>query len=343
MEGFYVEGQNVITTTIFIVAISPWFMPLLFVIAGISSAYALNNRTKREYIKERINKLLIPFIVGLLLVVPAQTFFAERFHNEFTGSYLYQYILFFTSPTDLTGYRGGFTPAHLWFILFLFVISILALPIMAIYKRSNNKIPTEKVPLWLLVTLGIIPLLMNPILNLGGMSVGTYFAYFILGYLLLSNDTLIQKLDRFRLPLLFISLALMVSHVGIWLLQLHNVIVFPQIITAIFMFIYGWVAILTILGLGNRYLNFTNLKTNYLSSSAFPVYIFHQSWIITVAYFTLLATDNVSLQMVLILIISIFLTYATYEIVKRIPYINFLFGIKPNFRHMDTFDVPERY
>ena len=93
-----------------------------------SSAYAPDKRTNCEYVKERIFKLLIPFVVGTLVVVPAQTYFAERFHNGYTGGYLHQYVLFFTGPTDLTGYRGGFTPAHLWFLLYLFIISVAALP-----------------------------------------------------------------------------------------------------------------------------------------------------------------------------------------------------------------------
>jgi len=330
MEGFYVEGQDVIATTGFIVAVSPWFMPLLFVIAGISSTYALNKRTNRAYIKERIYKLFIPLIAGILLAVPAQTFFAERFHNGFTGGYLYQYILFFTGPTDLTGYRGGFTPAHLWFILYLFVISIIALPIMSMYKNVKRKLAPEKISLWLLPLLGIIPLLMNPILNFGGMSVGMYFAYFMLGYWVLSSDALIQKLDRLRFPLLLVSVAFMTIHVGVvWLLQLYGVVELPQIAMQIFMAIYGWLAILTILGLGNHYLNFRNEKTDYLSASAFPVYIFHQTWIIVVAYFILLMIANVPLQMGLILVISVLITYATYELVKRIPGVRFLFGIKP--------------
>jgi len=330
MEAFYVEGQDVIVTTGFIVAIAPWFMPLLFVIAGVSSAYALNKRTNKEYIKERIYKLFIPLIVGVLLVVPPQTYFAERFHNGFTVGYLYQYILFFTAPTDLTGYRGGFTPAHLWFLAYLFVISIVALPIMSMYKNSNRKLSIEKMPLWLLVLLGIIPLLMSPILNFGGMSVGTYSAYFMLGYLALSCDAIIEKLDKYRFPLLFISVVCMAIHVGVsWLLQLYGIIELSQIAVQAFMMIYGWIAILAIFGLGNHYLNFRNKKTDYLSASAFPVYIFHQTWIIAVAYFTLLAINNVPLQMGVILVVSVLLTYATYEAFKRIPYVRFLFGIKP--------------
>ena len=92
---FYIEGQSILWTSAFIFALFPWFMPLLFVLAGISSYLALQKRTPLAYTKERVLKLLIPLIAGVLLVVPAQTYIAERFHNGFTGSYLYQYILFF--------------------------------------------------------------------------------------------------------------------------------------------------------------------------------------------------------------------------------------------------------
>jgi len=34
------------------------------------------------------------------------------FHNGYTGNCFEQYILFFTKLTDLSGYNGGFTPAH---------------------------------------------------------------------------------------------------------------------------------------------------------------------------------------------------------------------------------------
>jgi len=329
MEGFYVEGQDVILTTGFIVAMSPWFMPLLFVIAGISSSYALNKKTNGEYVKERIYKLFIPLIAGILVVVPAQTYFAERFHNGYTGGYLYQYVLFFTGPTDLTGYRGGFTPAHLWFILYLFVISIVALPLMSAYKNSKRKILPEKIPFWLLPLLFIFPMLMNPILNFG-LSVGEYFAFFMLGYFILSRDSFVQKLDQYRYHLLIVCFVFMILSISAWLLQLFGIFELPQIAIRVLLSLYGWLAILTILGLGNHYLNFRNKWTDYLSVSSFPVYIFHQTWIIVVAYFIILATYNIPLQMVLILLASSLLTYATYELVRRIPYIRFLFGIKPN-------------
>ena len=43
----------------------PWFMPLLFILAGVSSRYALKKHTGKEWFKERTRKLLVPSTIGL--------------------------------------------------------------------------------------------------------------------------------------------------------------------------------------------------------------------------------------------------------------------------------------
>jgi len=327
-EAFYIEGPSVWVTSAFIATLSPWFMPLLFAIAGMSSYYALQKRTPSIYMKERVSKLMIPLVSGVLLVVPAQTYIAERFHNGFTGSYLYQYILFFTAPTDLSGTRGGFTPAHLWFLLYLFVISVLALPLILTCKKVKITYITDKITMPLLLPLFIIPFVMTPILDIGGHSLGKYFAYFILGYLLLTKSLLLEKLDKFRTPLLITTIICIFSNLFLVYFYVNNRLGAPMFYFEMFHALYGWLAVLTVLGLGRRHLDFRNKVTNYLSASSFPVYIFHQSWIIIVAYFIFALTDYVLTQMVLIVSISFVLTYVTYEICKRIPGIRFLFGIK---------------
>ena len=327
-EAFYIEGQRIFGTSAFIATLSPWFMPLLFVLAGMSSYYALQRRTPSAYAKERVFKLLIPLFAGIILVVPAQTYIAERFHNGFTGSYFYQYILFFTAPTDLSGTRGGFTPAHLWFLLYLFVISMVALPLMNAYKNAKRKLPADKMPLLLLLSLFIMPFAMMPILDIGGHSLGGYFAYFILGYLVLSADRLLEKLDRLRRPLLLAAAICVIGNLFLLYFYLHGRLAAPIFYFEIFRVFYGWLAILTILGLGRHHLNFRNKTTDYLSASAFPVYIFHQSWIVVLAYFIFAHTGNALAQICLIILTSTLFTYATYEICKRIPGLRVLFGIK---------------
>ena len=71
-----------------IVLVNPWFMPLLFALAGVSARYALLKRSKKEFIIERIKKLLIPFVFGLVILVPFQALYAREFFNNYGGGIL---------------------------------------------------------------------------------------------------------------------------------------------------------------------------------------------------------------------------------------------------------------
>ena len=70
-EGFYVRCAPNEPISAVIIASYTWFMPLLFALAGASSRFAMEKRTTREYILERVKKLLVPFAAGVLLLVPA--------------------------------------------------------------------------------------------------------------------------------------------------------------------------------------------------------------------------------------------------------------------------------
>ena len=78
-SGFYIWlGENRILSTL-IVLVNPWFMPMLFVLAGMSAHYALDRRTVKEFVVQRIWKLLVPFACGMVLLVPVQTLYARKF------------------------------------------------------------------------------------------------------------------------------------------------------------------------------------------------------------------------------------------------------------------------
>ena len=54
LEPNYIMSAPNQFCTWFVIVTSFWFMPLLFVIAGFSSYYALAKRTEREYMRERV-------------------------------------------------------------------------------------------------------------------------------------------------------------------------------------------------------------------------------------------------------------------------------------------------
>ena len=323
-ENFYVKMKGIPLLTGFIEINYTWFMPLLFVIAGISTYYALNKRSTSEYLKERIYKLLIPLISGILLIVPIQTFYAEKFHNGYTGGYFHQYVLFFTKKTDLTGYTGGFTPGHLWFIMYLFIISLIAIPVITRYKKGKWKIPVHKLTITKIIPMFLIFLVMALILNFGGKSIGEYFALFMLGYFILSDENMQNKLHDKRLYLFsaFVLLTILnILFLNVWHLN-------SGLLYDIFSGLITWIGILSLLGMGKHYLDFENNITRYFAKASFPIYIFHQSILVIVAFYAVKITSIIALQVIIIIAVTFVITIIVYEIFKRIPLTKFLFGIK---------------
>jgi len=255
-------------------------------------------------------------------LVPVQTYFAEVFHNGYKGNYFEQYILFFTKPTDLTGYHGGFTPAHLWFILYLFVISLIALPVMNMYQKSTKRLQAQKIPFPAIMLLFFIPGFSQVILDIDGKSVGEYLAFFFIGYFVISNDTVQEKIQRYR----FVPLCLAVICVIVFL-SYGDAISNNIILIEILYFTYAWSVILALLGFGKRHLNHRTRATAYLARASFPVYVIHQQWIVVTAYFAIMWIQSVPLQILTIIFASVILTYLTYEAFRRTAATRFMFGI----------------
>ena len=113
-----------------VVFLSPYFMPLLFLLAGISTKYALQKRNFKQYLAERVNKLLIPLLFGTAVLMPILCYFGDKFNCGYNGGFLSHYAVFFTKYTDLTGADGGFSLGQFWFLLYLLIISLAAVGIL---------------------------------------------------------------------------------------------------------------------------------------------------------------------------------------------------------------------
>ena len=206
-ETFYIHGEEFFIPSAIIAVLAFTLMPLLFAVAGISSRYALEKRTAGEFAKERVNKLLVPFIFGVLLVVPIQPYLAQRFRNGDAG-----YFHSFSKITDLSGYDGAFAVAHLWFLLFLLIISLVCLPFMVWYKTKGKGTLGDNVPFYCVILMGLLPAI-GALFSIFGESPTEFMAYFLLGFFFLANDNLLGKLEKYRHLLLglFIVTAVVVG------------------------------------------------------------------------------------------------------------------------------------
>lgn len=318
-SGFYIWlGENRVLSTL-IVLVNPWFMPILFVLAGMSARYALEKRTEKEFTVQRIRKLLIPFINGMLFLVPFQTLYARKYFNHYEGGILENWKYFFTHLTDFSGYDGAFTPGQLWFILYLFLISMISILLFRYlpYKKVSSKI--ERLPIAVIFLLFIPIWLMYYLGNFGGFSIGKNLALFLIGYYVLSNDVVMEKIEKNIKWIAGLCIIGTVTLVALYYCFFYYGDLWINYI--------GWNSILVLLVLGKRKLNKRTRFTDYFNKASYPIYILHQSILVAVAYYVVQISDVLFVQILGILFGSFVLTIALYHFIRMIPVVREMVGI----------------
>lgn len=346
--SYYFHVANNIFADTFILIFAPWFMQLLFVIAGIATFYSLKKRNITQYLKERVSKLLIPLIAGMILVIPFSVYFVFLFYG-YTGNFIDLWISIFTNPDHIVGI---FTTSNhtaigwslpigpLWFLLYLFIVSLLALPLILKHDKQNYIIKKFTIPKLLLM---VFPLTIgNYFLNIfPEKSIIGFFLLFVFGYFLLSDDTVQQKLEKYRWPLFISFIILLTIYIqlvlgGIGSSTNTTTATSLSLSTIIYGFLANsyinlimWLGMLGIIGMGKHYLEFKNKATIYLSSVSFPIYIFHIVWINMFTYYIIKWIPNqIAIQVILIMVLSFIMTIINIEVIRRIPLIKTLFGMK---------------
>lgn len=328
---YIIHAGNNTFANLFIITFSPWFMQLLFAIAGISTFYSLKKRNSTEYLKERVSKLLIPMISGIIFVISVQVYFAALY-NGYTGSFLIFWWNFITNW--FTYFMNGTGLGPMWFLLYLFIVSAVALPIIMKYRNGKWKIPIEKITipqlLLLFIPLGIGSLFLNLAPE---KSLVQFLLLFLFGYFFLSEDIIQEKLETKRWPLFISFIVLVISFMVMAMLGFTGLIPLDIMLNSPIFRLYEnllvWVAIMSIMGMGKHYLEFKTPTTLYLSAASFPIYIFHIAWINMAAYYFIGFLPNMMiLQVILIMGTSFVMTIATYEIIRRIKGVRSLFGIR---------------
>jgi peptidoglycan/LPS O-acetylase OafA/YrhL len=335
---FYVKNNELSKgLTYFIMYTFPWHMPLLFLLAGASTYFALKFRSGGQYAKERFKRLLLPLIFGLLIIVPLQSFYGLLFHSNASPTYLEFLTNFFQlHGADPDGYRlGGFTLGHLWFILFLFVFSLVALPIILLLKRKGG----EKLIGWLATFFswpGTILLLAVP-LWLTGQLMGYpnpiyFFTLFIFGYILFADERFDKAINKHKV------VALILGPIPFLIAAYYQTVGWPSGIPAGFVPILkayvdgfaAWFFLIAILGYGRLLLSFSNRFLQYMGEASYPYYILHQTIIVIIGYYVVQWQLGFATKYLIILAAATAVTALLYEVlVKRFNLFRILFGLKP--------------
>lgn len=331
--------------TVFNAFLQAWHMPLFFLLAGAATWYALGYRSRRKYIRERLFRLGIPLAFGILAIIPPQVYVERLYQHRFSGTYFQFYPSIFTTGTYP---HGNLSWHHLWFIAYLIVFSLLALPLFLRLKEGTGQgimlrwtsYLTQGPRIFLLaLPLMLIQALLRIHWPQGKMNLTNdwanfffYLTLFIYGFVLCSNDRLLEAVVRNRyIALLFGVICFLfflatkdITGSEPWLRYNAR----DMAIVALHGF-NTWCWLLVIIGLGISYLNFTNRLLAYSSEAAYPFYILHQTIILVLGFYVVNLDWSISTKFTFIIALSFSLTLLIYEsLVRRIKLLRFLFGMK---------------
>jgi glucan biosynthesis protein C len=159
-----------------------------------------------------------------------------------------------------------------------------------------------------------------------------YITFFILGFILMSDQRLTDKVDRHRLVLLLLGVVplaglITVSATNSWLAGIPEWV--DGITDAYRNGFVPWFFILALLAYGRRFLNFSNRFLKYFAEGAYPIYILHQTILVVIAFFVVQWGLGVGAKYVIIVALSFLGTILAYDIlVRRTNITRFLFGMK---------------
>jgi fucose 4-O-acetylase-like acetyltransferase len=96
-EVFYAKSEQLsVALQRFIVFVYPWHMSLLFFLAGAASWFALGRRSGGRYAGERLRRLIVPFLFGLVVIIPPQAYVGTLTNTTQDRSWWAQYGFFWT-------------------------------------------------------------------------------------------------------------------------------------------------------------------------------------------------------------------------------------------------------
>jgi hypothetical protein len=315
MIGFITNSESLDSIWTPMTMLNVWRIPLLFFVSGIGVYFAIQKRDWKQLLKERTVRIFVPYIFGIIAIVPIHMYFLQLFYN-FDTSY-------------------NANPSHLWFLGNIFAYVIILLPIFTYLKKNiDGKLASwiKKAfsnPLGLLIVIAffiIETLLVEPsIYEIYAMTWHGFFlgliAFFFGFCFVLTGSLFWNMLLKWKWLFLLLAISLYVYRLFQPQMQVPN---FQLAIESNF-----W--IFSVFAFGYKYLNHPSKTLGYLSQAAYPVYIVHMVFLYLSSLILFPLEINVYLKFVLVLLSTFIGSLTFYEfIIRRINIFRPLFGLKNN-------------
>lgn len=344
--GWHIKNNETSETFIYwMVWLHFWRMPLLLFISGAGTYMALGKRSAKQFAGYRFKRLFIPLLFGMFVVVPPQIYYEHIMEYK-------NYWDFYKTVFEFKPYpEGSFSWHHLWFILYLLLFSIIALPLLIFlrspksfrYKENLKKIVRSPVGILFIpaVIILITQIVLRPYFpeqthDLRDLAYFIfYFCFFLFGMICYSSASVWESIGYNRIYLLVISIATLIPFY-ITYFHLHDIIHLPwpnrtvEIIFDVTAIFVSWFMVITIIAFGQHYLNRPHPWLSKINEGLYPFYILHQTAIIAIGYYICKLDWSITAKFWVVCFLTLLSCLVFYFIAIR-PFnmMRLLFGMKP--------------
>ncbi|WP_199726715.1 acyltransferase family protein [Aquimarina sp. AD1] len=319
--------------------LNQWRLPILFVISGMGTYYALSKRSLSKFNLERCLRLGIPLIFGMLVIVPPQIYFERLATNQFTGSY-FSYL---ATEAFIGVYpEGNISWHHLWFLPYLLIFSIILSPLFIRIKRNPSRFINwirqqiqKPYGLYLfIIPLYLIESLIEPFFDITHALIDDWFNFinsmtlFLFGFILIAiGKEFWQSIENIKSKALVIGIIAFSIQLFIWIQGKDSFLI--HFTEALVKVTNLWSWILVLFGYAAKYLNRKSGILSYCNRAVYPFYILHQTITIIIGYYLMNLEWNI-LPKFIVMVVGTFLgSWVIYHfLILKIPLLQPLFGLK---------------
>ncbi len=321
-----------------------WRMPLLLFISGAGTMFASSRRSKGQFALERTRRLFVPLIFSMFVVVPPQIYF------ERIGSYS-SYLDFYRTVFDFVPYPmgGSFSWHHMWFVLYLFLYSLIAIPIIAFLRSERSGafiagLERYFARPWGFLSYALLIILSQAILRpyfpeethtlIDDWAYATQlFLFFLAGLVVSASPRLWAVLMERRQSHLIAAMASLTLMEVLYAVNWDSIQLYLRVdietiwdVNTLFL---AWTWVIAIIGFGQRYLNKKSTIVKVANEGIYPFYILHQTVIIAIAYPMISWEAGIMVKFFVLTVLSFAATVSIYLLLIR-PFnvMRFLFGMK---------------
>ncbi len=311
--GFIQNDRHIDSLWIPMSMLNVWRIPLLFFVSGMGVCFAMRKRNLKMLLLERSRRILLPFIFGIITIVPLHIIIWQLYYRQ-----------------DIS---YSLTQGHLWFLANIFSYVLLLSPLLLYLKKNyNGRIHNAlenlyRTPLGLL-SVSIIfiaeALILAPetyetySLTLHGYLLGLLSFFFGFSFVY-AGSSFWDTVQKWRWILVFLAVSMFITRCIAFDLQS------PAYLKAFESNLW----IFSAFGFAYRYLNRPSPTLKYLTRAAYPVYIVHMIFLYLGSYLVMPTALPAAVKLIIIITVTFAGCLVSYEyIIRRNKVTRLFFGLK---------------